>query len=230
MSDNDQHVNNKNLNDMSIQELRKTATALGIKADRDWNSDDFRLAIDNRRKGTALVAPTMDPNRPPEPGHSRIKLQNNQSGQSLPVPVSVNRYPVKIPRDVVVDVPHEIVEALLNSTNPIFLSKVDTETGKVTKTRTTEPAYPFQLIASTPGVACYPDGRRKVKPSSDLDKMSMKQKYKEIFGKWPKRAALAEFRQAQLKARAGLAVNLSHEEEMKKIAEQAVKEEVANRN
>ncbi len=219
-------VNNKTPEEMTIQELRRAANAMGIQANRDWNADDFRNHINSARKNSSMVGIVVDLNKNPPVGHARIKLNNNDSGQNYPVPVSINRYILKIPRNVVVDVPLEVLEALNHSTMPSFKSETDIETGQVKSSREEIQSYPYQLIAITPGTALDRFGNPKIKGSSDPERYRMREEYKRIYGRWPKRLEFKSFKEAHEKARAGISVSMTHEEEQKKIAEAMVNKEL----
>lgn len=216
----DFNPNDKLPKDMTMPELRRTAKAMGINASRDWDQTDFVMAIEARQKGGAFVNVVHDKNQPPKPGYSRIKLQNTQAGENLPVPVSVNGVKgyYRIPRDTEVDIPHEIVEALSNSTYPVWKTETNYETGATKKVCSREPAYPFQLIAATPGVATRPNGQPVIRGSSNPDRHRLREKYREINGRWPKRHELAEFIKIRDRHRAGIAVALTPEEEAKMLA------------
>lgn len=205
-------LSNKPTNDLTIQEARRMCTALGITSQRDWTLDDFRAAIDNKRKGNKIVEVVVDTSTNPPPGHARIKLHNNSAGQNIPVPVALNRYIVKIPRDVIVDVPLELLENLRHSTNPSISSKTDPQTGETIKETRYDPAYPFDLYGITPGIAKYANGVQKIKGSSDPERYGLRVLYKATFGRWPKREEFKEFKKHHDAVKAGFSAKMTDDE------------------
>lgn len=186
---------------MTMQELRKLATAYGIRAARDWDKTDFVNAINTRRnRHQALANVVMNTSKGPAPGYARISINNSETGSNLPVPVSVNNLVLKIPRDVAVDVPLEVVEVLNNSKTPVRAR--DAEGRMVWKDVL---SYPFQLIAHTPGVAMK-NGKPVVRGSSDPKNHSLREKFCEIYERWPKNAEFKEFKDQHMRHRAGLAI------------------------
>jgi hypothetical protein len=202
MSDNfETHAEQQNPEDMSMQDLRKLATAYGIRANRDWNKDDFVAAINTRRnRHQSLANVVMDANRGPAPGYARISINNTESGNNLPVPVSVNNLVLKIPRDIPVDVPLEVVEVLNNSKTPV---RARNHEGQLVWKDVL--SYPFQVLAYTPGVATR-NGKPVVKGSSDPKNHSLREKFKEIYERWPKNAEFKEFKDQHMRHKAGLAI------------------------
>lgn len=187
--------------DMEMPQLRQLAVSFGIKAQRDWKREDFLHAINNRRnKQESLVDLVQDDSRAPQPGHARILIHNTQTGSNHPVPVSVNNYQCRIPRDTVVDVPLEILEALNNSKTPLRVKDPKGGVGPDGSPKMVwkdVPSYPFQFIAATPGIARHANGSQKVRPYSPA-KHSLKLKYREIYGKWPKRAEFKKFQEMHM--------------------------------
>lgn len=194
--------NEQSVEEMQMPDLRRLATTYGIKANRDWNRDDFIAAINNRRqRHEAIASPVFDSSVGPAPGKARIKIFNTQTGSNHPVPVAINNYIAKIPRDVEVDVPLEVVEVLNQSKTPVRVKDpsgaVNPETGKPKLVWRDVLSYPFQMIAMTPGVAMK-HGVPMVRSSSNKAKHSLKLKFREIYQRWPKRAELKQFQDAHL--------------------------------
>lgn len=193
----DQNANGA-IENLSIQDLRKLATSYGIKAQRDWDREDFIMAINTRRQNNTLVELAYDDSKGPRVGHARIIIQSSETGSNHPIPVNVNNYKCIIPRDVAVDVPFEVVEALNNSKTPVRAKDPKggvNEMGKPKLVWKDVLSYPFQVVAmGQPGVARHTNGAPKIKPSTDPQKHSLKVKYKEIFGRWPKRDEFKAYR------------------------------------
>jgi hypothetical protein len=194
------------LEDMKLQDLRKLATSYQIKARIDWSKEDFINAINNRRQRHQAVAElAFDPNRPPAPGKARILIHNSQTGSNHPVPVNVNNYFALIPRDVLVDVPTEVLECLNNSKTPVRKKdpsgKVNSE-GKPVLVWGDVPSYPYSLVAGpTPGVAMK-NGVPMVRSSTNKQKHSLKEKFREIYQRWPKREEFKKFTDAAMSRKA----------------------------
>jgi hypothetical protein len=201
MSEETSNPNDQRVEDMSIQELRKLATAYGIRAQRDWSKEDFVAAINTRRnRHQGLANVVMDRNTGPAPGYARIRLHNTESGSNLPVPVSVNNLVLKIPRDIEVDVPLEVVEVLNNSKTPV---RARNSEGQMVWRDVL--SYPFTLLQMSPGVAMR-NGKPVVKGSSDPKNHSLREKFKEIYERWPKNEEFKEFRDQHMRHKAGLAI------------------------
>lgn len=195
----------QNVEEMSINDLRKLATSYGIKASRDWVSEDFIEAINQRRQRHSAVADVvLDPNKGPAPGKARIKIHNSQTGSNHPIPVSVNNYFALIPRDVEVDVPLEVLESLRNSKTPVRAKDPTgrlTADGKPAMVWKDVQSYPFDVLAMTPGVAMK-NGVPMVRSSSNRAKHALKLKFREIYQRWPKRAEFKTFMDHQMKVMA----------------------------
>lgn len=218
MSEQFETSNNTNPENMTIQELRKMATSLGIKAQRDWDAEDFIMAINNRRKRESLVEVVPDREVGPKPGHARIIIHNTETGSNHPIPVSINNYVCRIPRDVEVDVPLEVLEVLNNSKTPIQIKDPKGGTnpdGSPKRVWKEVPSYPFQLLQMTPGIARYPNGTRKVRPYNEA-KHNLKLKYREIYGKWPRRAEYKAFQQMHMERQATKAMDAEEAEALLK--------------
>jgi hypothetical protein len=197
--------------ELDIRDLRKLATSYGIRAQRTWVREDFITAINNRRNSNeSLVDVVYDDSRNPAPGHARITIQSPEMGSTLPIPVAVNNYVCRIPRDVTVDIPIEVMEALNNSKTPVRVKDpkggVDQQGNPKLVWRDVL-SYPFQVHAMTPGTARYPNGMLKIKPSANPAKHSLKLKYREIYKRWPKREQLRKFEEMHMERMAEKAFN-----------------------
>jgi hypothetical protein len=104
--------------------------------------------------------------------------------------VSVNGYRITIPRGVQVDVPSKIVEVLNNAKDWQLVENPD-EPMNSPKRYTRQPvlSYPFQLIDRTPG----PDPRPGYERSKQAH-YGPREKFAQLFGRWPKRHELLEAR------------------------------------
>lgn len=204
----------KRVDEMSIQELRRLATSYNIKASRDWDRTDFIEAINNRRSRSSLVELVEDNSGNPLAGKARITIQSPEQGSTHPVPVNVNNYFALIPRDIQVDIPIPALEALNNSTTPVRVKDPKggfDRDGKPKMVWRHVPTYHVTVHSITPGIAKGPNGQPLIKPSTSLAKHNLKMKYKEIYGRWPKREQFRKF----------------EEMHMERIAERALNEDVS---
>jgi hypothetical protein len=169
---------------MTIGELRATAKAMGIQANREWRAEDYQHAINSKRGNRIFATVVDDTETPIKEGCARIKIQN-QPGFNGPVDVLINKFKTAIPREVWVDVPIEVVDgALANS--------LDYETREVNGvySRTPVKAYPWVEL----GRSKLPAGKSLITGSNSPETQSLREQYKSIFGRWP---TSAQFRQAQ---------------------------------
>lgn len=179
------------LESLTIAQLRKFANHAGIPFARDTTKDELIAKIKDAQNRRNLAAPVNE-NVGPKPGYTRILIHKDPStgvkAGSRPVTVRVNGYVVTIPRGIPQDVPHKVVEVLQHSTKPQVVEDPSLPASDPQKFRMESVhSYPFQILASTPG----PD------PVSSWDKMREatyrpRERYRELFGRWPTRAALRE--------------------------------------
>ena len=194
----------------SIADLRRHASVMKIEAAKEWTKEDYIKAINARRKKAAVSRIVNDPDEPIPPGFVRIKLPLSPSGSDSPLDVRVNTFYTSIPRNVLVDVPREIRDTIRNSKEPVTREVLDKDGNRVVRTFEV-PSYAFEQHGETPGESgC-------VKPGCDMREQSLRERYKEIYGRWPKRQS-AEWKSY-------------HSEYMKefsgKIAKKAIEEEAA---
>lgn len=172
---------------LSIAELRKMASSLKIESQKDWDKSMYINAINTRRKQRKVCRIVDDPNSGDIPqGFARIRLHLTPSGQDWPVDVMVNNFKTSITRNIWVDVPREVRDALRNSTE--LVPKVVTNTeGKQAVSMQAVPCYPFDQIGETPGESY------AIRPSGDVKVQRLREKYREAYGRWPKREQEREF-------------------------------------
>lgn len=179
-----------NISKMGLAELKRTANALNIKGDKDWNEEQWRKAINNRRRNKSVARVVDDMTKPCPEGYARIELQKtNDEEKETPIQCSINDFQTMIPKGVVVDVPIEVVtDSLENSTDYISRNVVDKD-GVEKRVRIQVMAYPFREYTRTPG-------KSVIKPSTPFETQSVREKFREIFGKWPRREEQREFETA----------------------------------
>lgn len=176
-----------NISKMGLAELKRTAKALNIPGHKDWDEEQWRKAINNRRRNKSVARVVDDMASAIPEGFARIEIQStNDEEKETPIQCAVNDFVTMIPKGVVVDVPIEIVsESLENSTDYITRTKIDKE-GHEVKARIQVQAYPFREYGRSPG-------KSVIKPSTPYETQSVREKFREIFGKWPRREEQREF-------------------------------------
>jgi len=177
-----------NLNGKTLAELKKMAQALNISGRTSWGEEDYRRAIINRQKNKVVASVVNDMNTPILPGFARISLaETDQNGNDTPVQCLVNKFATIIPRGVIVDVPTEVVDfALMNCTDYITKDVTDPQTGIESQVRIEVKAIAFREYARNPGPSA-------IQPLISNDKMSIRNQYRALYGRWPNRKQEAEF-------------------------------------
>lgn len=182
-----------NLEGKTIAELRKIAKAAGISGSRDWSAEDFKRAIYTRRSNKVAARVVDDPSTPIAPGYARINIGASDDDE-VPVTCFLNGFSTTIPRDVTVDVPCEIVDTCLNNALKENPKKKRNSQGQ-------EHTY-FQYVRAYPYTEFGRDDSVSVIPTTNTpEEQSIREKYKAIFGKWPRREEQREFEMAVRKAK-----------------------------
>jgi hypothetical protein len=178
------------INTMGLAELKRTAKALGITGHKDWDEAQWKNSINTRRKQANVARVVDDMSTPIPEGFARIELQStNDEEKEAPVQVAINGFKSMIPKGVVVDVPTEVVdECLGHSTDYISRRKRDAE-GTETTVRVEVKAYPFTEYGRQSGESVIPTSLTK-------ETYSIRQKFREIFHRWPKREEQRKFQDA----------------------------------
>lgn len=168
------------LSTMSIAELRSQAKVEKIRTDKSWDKEDYITALNNHRKGRALAKVVMDMNDPIAPGYVRVKLPLDPSGSDTSVPVRVNNFATRIPRNIVVDIPKEARDVLRNSTESVTREETNSKGDRVIRV-VDVPCYPFDTLGETPGES------GAVKPNSSYKEEKLRERFRDIHGHWPRR-------------------------------------------
>lgn len=165
-----------------IAEVRKAASTYKVKWTRDMTVEELIDAIKGSvSAGKYALTAVGDM---PQPGWARILVHSDPSpnAPNRPVYVSVNDYAVLIPRDVEVDVPKKIVEALANSKSAKLKEDPSQPQNSPNRYRFVEVAnYPFSMIAYVPG----PDPRGEYERNAAAAKRP-RIAFRDKFGYWPK--------------------------------------------
>jgi hypothetical protein len=168
------------LDNLEIAELRRLAAAHKIDSQKTWTKEDYIRAIQNRHKRNVVAKIVYDENEPIAPGFCRIRLPLTPSGSDIPLPIMVNNFKTMIPRNVLVDIPKEARDQLRTSKETVARETADQHGNTVVKIMEV-PAYPFDDFGSTPGES------GAIKPTNDPREQRLREKYKEIYGNWPRR-------------------------------------------
>lgn len=175
-----------NLAKLDINALRTFAKAMGIKADRAWNKEDFVTAI-QAKNGASTVGYVFDNGLGPKPGYSRVVLHRDtsQGAKNSSVHVALNGAIFAIPRGIEVDVPTDLIGVLQDARGPV-MTHIEEATGPGRFVENMQQSYPFQVLATTPG-------KRANRSDTRAKSFELRQACKNSIGKWPTHAELAEW-------------------------------------
>lgn len=180
MSDLEKYI--EQLESASIAEVRKAASTYKIKWTRDMTQEELLEAIKASLSASKFALTAVGDL--PQPGWARILVHSDPTpnAPNRAVYVSVNDYAVLIPRDVEVDVPRKIVEALANSKSSKLKEDPSQPTNSPNRYRFVEvPNYPFSMVAYTPG----PDPRGEYERNAAAAKRP-RIAFRDKYGYWPK--------------------------------------------
>lgn len=168
------------LDSLSIAELRKQASVEKIRTDKSWDKEDYIKALNNHRKGRALARLVIDGDSAIPPGYVRIRLPLDQVGSDTPVTIRVNNFSTRIPRNVMVDIPKEARDVLRNSTEAVTRKEVNSQ-GQTVMRVIDVPCYPFDTLGEAAGES------GAIKPNSSYKEEKLRERFRDIYGHWPRR-------------------------------------------
>lgn len=172
---------------LPIADLRKLAAKMNIESQKDWDKSMYINAINSRRKSRKVCKVVEDPNSEEIPvGFARIRLHLTPQGTDWPVDVMVNNFRTSLLRNVWIDVPREVRDQLRQSTELVPRVVENSEGHKVVK-MVAVPCYPFDQIGETAGDS------GAIRPNGDAKVQTIREKYRELYGRWPRRAEQQEF-------------------------------------
>lgn len=176
---------------VDIGTLRAVAKALSIKTERTWKSEDYLAAIAEVQASRSMPQVVVDENAP-KPGFSRVVIHRNpdKQGSNSPVHLGLNGKIYQVPRGVPVDIETEYVEVLLHarSKQPVLKSNNSDAKNPVGIYGDEENmAYPFQVLASTPGGKFYNVNDNRA------PKFAMRKEFADKFGHYPTDGELKEY-------------------------------------
>lgn len=139
---------------VDIGTLRAVAKALNIKSERTWRTEDYLEAIAAVQLSRNMPQVVVDENAP-KPGFARIVIHRNpdKQGSNSPVHLGLNGKIYQVPRGIPVDIENEFIEVLLHarSKQPVLKTQADAKNPTGIYGDEENMAYPFQVVASTPG-------------------------------------------------------------------------------
>ena len=176
-----------NLSTQTLPELKRTAKALGIGGNKDWTEDDFRKAIGSRQRNKVVARVVDDVTKPIEPGYARIEIQHFGEDNAAPVPISYNQtFTAIIPQNTVVDLPWEVVDTCLGNATKFSHSKKKSSDGQEYTTTELSVAYAYREYGRNDSISIVPTTRTR-------EAQSVREKFKQIRGRWPKSAEARQF-------------------------------------
>lgn len=180
---------------LTIAQLRKAANMLGITSARDWKSEDFVRAIQEKQKQDQLVTAVFDLSAGPAPGKARVVIHRDPTPghKNGPIHLGVNGYIIAVPRGGEFDIPIPFVEALKNAKTTVTEqqqeSSRDNPGGAYRDDERT--SYPFQVLAVTPGKFINNYDARAAK-------YAKRKAFFDLYGAWPLDGELKEFEKLRM--------------------------------
>lgn len=169
------------LDSLNIAELRKKAAVYNVTLTRTMTREDILEQVKARLAGGKYAIEAAGDL--PKPGFARIRIFNDPSpaASNRPVYVSVNNYAVLIPREVEVDVPVKIAEALGNSRSSRLAEDRTEPVGSASRYKFKEVQnYPFAIVSVTAG----PDPRGSYEKAA-AQRERPREAFREKFGYYP---------------------------------------------
>lgn len=178
-----------NFNEMPIGKLREYASHMNIPLAKTAKKEEIVEAIVRKLNGrtSAVIADRGD--KVP-PGHAKIIISEDSTpgSKNFPVYFNVNGYQCTIPRGREVIVPMRVIRALQDAkVKRRSQTAVPDGYGREVFRETTIEvlSYPYQLLEMTPG-----DEPLTNHEKAKLRTNGPRQRYAQMFGRWPKPADL----------------------------------------
>lgn len=176
-----------NLAKMGLAELKKTAKSMNISALKDWSEDEYRKAIGARQRDRVIARVIDDLSLPIQPGYARIEVTHAGEENPAPIPLNFNgTFKTIVPVNTVVELPYEVVDACLGDATTFNTKDVPGPDGMKTSVTQLAIAYPYREYGRDDSISVAPTTRTK-------EEQSVRQKFRAIFGRWPKSAEQREF-------------------------------------
>lgn len=178
-------VETPNLKELTIAQLREYAKHLRLPLERTATKEDILKQIEAKLNGRVVPQLASEGSKIP-PGYAKIKIFEDPTpgSQNIPVYLNSNGYEATIPRGVDVIVPMRVVRTL----NDAIVNRRKQTMGPdangremFRETTVPTPSYPFQVIDFTPGP--------EVRTAHEQNKLKLqrpREKYKAMFGRWPR--------------------------------------------
>lgn len=178
-------IQNPDLKDLTIAQLREYAKHLRVPLERTANKEDILKIIEAKLNGRTVPMLASHQDSVP-PGYAKIRVLEDPTPGSanIPVYVNFNGYEATLPRGVDIVVPMRVVrglnDAVVNRKKQTIAPDANgREAFRETVVRT--PSFPYQVIEINPGP--------EVLTSHEQNKLKMqrpREKYRQMFGRWPK--------------------------------------------
>lgn len=180
---------------LTMPQLRKAASLLGIKPERHWRSEDFVEAIQDHQRQASLATAVFDTNIGPKPGYARVVIHRDPTPNhaNSPVHLMLNGRIIAVPRGGEYDIPIPFVNVLKDAVTTVK-QEAGTASGNsnvsmfVDENKT---SYPFQVVSITPGRFTNPIDQRSAK-------YARRKAFFDMYGAWPTDAELKEFEKAKM--------------------------------
>lgn len=180
------------LEEMDIGQLRKLAKIANVPLDKTDDKETIVHKLNRNRGGRAQARMVFDENDPIPAGYVRIKIWKGQDGSEGPVPVAINRFQARLPRDIPLDVPREVLEVLNNSVDIQTRTTQDKE-GRDTTTTVKVRAYSFEVLGQGEIVK-----GGVIRPLADPQRYGLRTQFRDLFGRWPRGEEERKFREAMM--------------------------------
>lgn len=188
LNDSNEHV--EEMDELNIATLRQVSKYLGISSQRSWGKEDYIKAIKQKQANHNVASLVLDGTDAPAPGYARLIVHRDPTPghRNTPIHVGLNGKMFQVPRGIEVDLPKEYINVLKDAVDEILQDNSDAKPGDTKETWQRQAAYPFQVLAITPGDAF----------ANKMDSRSATYKVRKAFfdkfGQWPTDAELKDFK------------------------------------
>ena len=182
-------VETPNLKELSIAQLREYAKHLRLPLERTATKEDILKVIEAKLNGRVVPALSTHMDKVP-PGYAKIRVLEDPTpgAANIPVYVNFNGYEATLPRGIDIIVPMRVVRGLNDAVvnrkkQTIAPDSQGREAFRETVVRA--PSYPYQVIEVNPGP--------EVRTAHEQNKLKIqrpREKYRQLFGRWPKHGDL----------------------------------------
>jgi len=182
-------VETPNLKELTIAQLREYAKHLRLPLERTATKEDILKSIEAKLNGRTVPTLSSHVDKVP-PGYAKIRILEDPTpgAANIPIYININGYEATLPRGVDIVVPMRVVRGLNDAAvnrkkQTIAPDAQGREVFREVVVRT--PSFPFQVIEMTPGP--------EVRTAHEQNKLKIqrpREKYRAMFGRWPKHGDL----------------------------------------